>query len=67
MGPHGSEAVSPVGSGGKGLLLGVDIGTYESKGLLVEPNGCLVASHTIPHKLLLPRQGWAEHNAKSIW
>lgn len=67
MGPHGSETVSPVGSGGKGLLLGVDIGTYESKGLLVEPNGCLVASHAVPHELLLPRQGWAEHDAESVW
>ena len=51
----------------RALLLGIDIGTYESKGLLVAPDGRLVASHAVPHELLLPRQGWAEHDAESVW
>lgn len=51
----------------RGLLLGIDIGTYESKGMLVSTDGRPVASHAVPHELLLPRQGWAEHDAESVW
>lgn len=51
----------------RGFLLGIDIGTYESKGMIVSTDGCPVASHAVPHDLLLPRQGWAEHDAESIW
>ena len=67
MGPHGSEAVRAMRREERALLLGIDIGTYESKGLLVAPDGRLVASHAVPHELLLPRQGWAEHDAESVW
>ena len=51
----------------RGFLLGIDIGTYESKGMIVSTDGCPVASHAVPHDLLLPRQGWAEHDAESVW
>ncbi len=49
------------------LLLGVDIGTSSSKGVLVRPDGTIVASTHRPHQLSLPRLGWAEHDAESIW
>jgi xylulokinase len=52
---------------GKGYLLGVDIGTYESKGVLVDFDGNLVASAFQPHDLLIPRQGWAEHDPEKTW
>jgi len=48
-------------------LLGVDIGTYESKGVLVTLAGDVVATAVRPHELLLPRQGWAEHDAERAW
>ncbi len=49
------------------LLLGVDIGTYSSKGVLCTPAGEVLASETIEHGLSLPRPGWAEHDADGIW
>lgn len=49
------------------LLLGVDIGTYSSKGVLCTPSGEVVASDTVEHELSLPRAGWAEHDAETIW
>ncbi len=49
------------------LLLGVDIGTYSSKGVLCTPAGEVLASETIEHGLSLPRPGWAEHDADEIW
>lgn len=49
------------------LLLGVDIGTSSSKGVLVQPDGTLVATAQRPHQLSLPRPGWAEHDAEAVW
>jgi xylulokinase len=49
------------------LLLGVDIGTYSSKGVICAPDGEVLASATIEHGLSLPKPGWAEHDADSIW
>ena len=49
------------------LLLGVDIGTYSSKGVLCTPTGEVLASETIEHGLRLPRPGWAEHDADAVW
>ncbi len=49
------------------LLLGIDIGTYSSKGVLCRPNGDVVATATIEHELSLPRPGWAEHDPDATW
>jgi xylulokinase len=47
--------------------LGIDIGTFESKGVLVDGQGVIVATATRPHKMLVPRPGWAEHRAEEDW
>ena len=47
--------------------LGIDIGTFESKGVLVDGAGRIVATATRPHKMLVPRPGWAEHRADEDW
>jgi xylulokinase len=47
--------------------LGVDIGTYESKGVLVDASGHVEASATRPHTMIVPRPGWAEHRADEDW
>jgi xylulokinase len=47
--------------------LGIDIGTFESKGVLVDPDGAVVAMATRPHEMLVPRSGWAEHRADEDW
>ena len=49
------------------LLLGVDIGTSSSKGVLVRPDGTIVATTQRPHRLSLPRPGWAEHDGETVW
>lgn len=48
-------------------LLGIDIGTYESKGLLTTAEGRVVASAARPHELSIPESGRAEHDADAIW
>jgi xylulokinase len=47
--------------------LGVDIGTFESKGVLVDEQGRVVAQAACPHKMIVPRAGWAEHRADEDW
>lgn len=47
--------------------LGIDIGTFESKGVIVDERGRVVASASRPHKMLVPRPGWAEHRPKQDW
>lgn len=48
-------------------LLGVDIGTYSSKGVLVDLQGNVIASHVILHKMSMPEAGHFEHDAVEIW
>jgi xylulokinase len=49
------------------LLLGIDIGTASSKGVLATPDGTVVATRQCEHRLSLPRPGWAEHDAERVW
>lgn len=48
-------------------LLGVDIGTGSSKGVLTRPDGTIIAISEQPHDLSLPKPGWAEHDADTVW
>ena len=48
-------------------LLGIDIGTSASKGVLVREDGEVVASAVEEHALEIPRAGWAEHDAEKTW
>jgi xylulokinase len=47
--------------------LGIDVGTYESKGVLVDADGHVLATAARPHELIVPRAGWAEHRAEQDW
>lgn len=49
------------------FLLGVDIGTYESKGALVDVSGRVIASATVGHGVDMPNPGWAEQDADKVW
>jgi len=51
----------------KGYLLGVDIGTYSSKGVIVRPGGEIAARFTVPHDVSIPKPGWLEHDADEVW
>jgi xylulokinase len=50
-----------------GLLLGVDIGTSSSKGVLVTAEGTVLAQAARPHRTSSPRPGWVEHDAEALW
>lgn len=49
------------------LLLGIDIGTYSSKGVLCRSNGTIVAEALAEHEMSIPKPGYAEHDADDIW
>ena len=50
-----------------GLLLGIDIGTSSSKGVLATSDGTVVASAERPHGVSRPGPGRAEHDAIDVW
>jgi xylulokinase len=47
--------------------LGVDIGTFETKGVIVDQGGRIVATAARPHQMLVPQPGWAEHRPQEDW
>ena len=49
------------------FTLGIDIGTFESKGVLVDATGDIIATATHPHEMIVPQPGWAEHRADEDW
>lgn len=48
-------------------VVGVDIGTYEAKGVVVDESGAVVATATRAHRLSIPGPGRAEHDADAVW
>lgn len=51
----------------KTCFLGVDIGSYETKGVLVSITGKIIASFSTGHTISFPKPGWAEHDADKVW
>ena len=49
------------------LLLGIDIGTYSSKGVLCHPDGTILAEARAEHEMTIPKPGYAEHDADGVW
>lgn len=49
------------------LLLGIDVGTYSSKGVLVQPDGKVLRSEVVDHTIDIPHPGWAQQDADAIW
>ena len=47
--------------------LGIDIGTYETKGVLVDIQGRVVAQSSKKHEMIVPQSGWAEHRPYEDW
>jgi xylulokinase len=47
--------------------LGIDIGTFESKGVIADAQGRIVAQAASPHRMQVPQPGWAEHDAEADW
>ncbi|OLT45917.1 sugar kinase [Saccharomonospora sp. CUA-673] len=49
------------------LVIGIDIGTSSSKGVLVDEHGVIRARAGRPHGVSMPRPGWVEHDAEAVW
>jgi xylulokinase len=49
------------------LLIGVDVGTASTKGILARPDGEIVATAVRAHGIDLPQPGWVEQDAERIW
>ena len=49
------------------LLIGVDLGTSSSTGVLARPNGEVIVTAERAHELSLPKPGRAEHDAEVVW
>ncbi len=51
----------------KAYFMGIDIGTYESKGMLIDQDGYCLGSQAVAHKMAAPQAGFAEHDAENDW
>ena len=49
------------------LILGIDVGTASSKGVLATPDGTVVASAQRPHEVEQPLPGQFEQDADAVW
>ncbi len=49
------------------VLLGIDIGTSSSKGVLTTADGTIISRASRPHETSYPHPGWVEHDAESVW
>jgi len=48
-------------------LLAIDQSTSATKALLLDLDGGVLDSASLPHQQLYPKPGWVEHNAQEIW
>lgn len=48
-------------------LLGIDVGTYSTKGVLTTPDGEVLHQHVVEHDVSFPRPGWVEQDADTVW
>lgn len=47
--------------------IGIDVGTYGTKGVAVDRDGRVLAQATAAHGMDVPRPGRAEHDAEAVW
>jgi len=59
--------MSESAKGSSELLLGVDLGSSSSTGVLARSDGAVVAVAERPHQMSMPHAGWAEHDAEEVW
>ena len=48
-------------------LLGIDVGTYSTKGVLTTPDGEVLHQHVVEHDVEFPKPGWVEQDADKVW
>lgn len=48
-------------------FLGIDIGTFESRGMLIDERFRIRADASVPHTMENPKPGWFEQDAEGVW
>jgi xylulokinase len=48
-------------------FLGIDVGTFESKGMIIDANGRCIDTVFMTHEMISPKPGYCEHDAKAVW
>ena len=48
-------------------FMGIDTGTNSSKGVLINQNCEIIATHSTEHAMTNPRPGYYEHDAEKDW
>ena len=51
----------------KRYFLGIDIGTFESRGILIDESFRVAADASVPHGMDNPQPGWFEQEAEAVW
>ena len=51
----------------KRYFLGIDIGTFESRGILIDESFRVAADASLPHGMNNPQPGWFEQEAEAVW
>lgn len=49
------------------IFLGIDIGTFESRGMLLGEDFRVLADYSVSHEMNNPKAGYFEHDAENIW
>lgn len=62
-----TDPTMPLSTSAADLFLGIDVGTFETKGVLVSGDGRVVAEARHGHALSTPAPGHAEHDADAVW
>jgi glycerol kinase len=50
-----------------GFVLAIDQGTTNTKALALDPDGRVVARHSVPTPISYPQPGWVEQSGDEIW
>ena len=48
-------------------FVGIDVGTNETKGILIDEQGCEVVSASTTHGVENPKPNYFEHDADKVW
>lgn len=51
----------------KRYFVGIDIGTYSSRGILLDENFQIAGDVSTPHGMDNPKPGWFEQDAEAVW
>jgi xylulokinase len=51
----------------KAYFMGIDTGTYESKGVIMDENAQVIASYVAKHGMENPKPNYFEHDAEAVW